>query len=100
MYNVGWVWLAVPPYYEDFDPAIDSNDNDVDDSGFGEKMKESLKNNFCKLQENLGIRLSNAYNSLKNDNVGLKLQLKMLEFIDSMNQEFKCDNEKKTHRIK
>jgi len=39
------------------------------------------------LKESLGARLSNAPMNLESCDVGLTFQLKMLEFMDSMNQE-------------
>ena len=60
-------------------------------------MGESIESN---LKENLGARLSNAPMSLESCNVGLTLQLKMLEFMGSMNQEFQIDKEVRADKTK
>lgn len=58
-------------------------------------MEESLERTPTNLKEKLETRLLNALKSLENDDVGLKLQLKMHEFIDSTYKKLKCDKEKK-----
>jgi hypothetical protein len=45
-------------------------------------------------------RLRNATKSLEGGDVGLKFKLKMLEFMDSVNQEFKCDKVKRVQKNK
>jgi hypothetical protein len=50
-------------------------------------MGESTEWTPANLKESLGARLSNAPMSLESCDVGLTFQLKMLEFMDSMNQE-------------
>jgi hypothetical protein len=74
----------------DFNHTIDSNDNDGDDGGFGKEMEESIERTLINLEENPGAILPNASKSLEICYVGLRFQLKKLEFMDSMNQELKC----------
>jgi hypothetical protein len=71
----------------DFDHTIVSNDNGWEYGGFGKGMEESIERTPANLNENLGARLPNAPMSLESCDVGLTFQLKMLEFMDSMNQE-------------
>ena len=69
---------------EDFDPAIESNDNGWDDGEFSEEMEDSLERVPANLKENTGVRLPNAPKRLESSDVRLKFQLKMLVFMDSM----------------
>ena len=85
---------------EDFDPAIDSNDNGGDDGAMGEEVEESLERDPANLKENLEARLPNAPESLEGGDVGLKFQLKMLEFMDSVNQELKRGKEERARQDK
>ena len=71
----------------DFDRNIVSNDNGWEYGEFGKDMGESIERTLANLKESLGARLPNAPMSLESDDVGLTFQLKMLEFMDSMNQE-------------
>jgi hypothetical protein len=50
-------------------------------------MGEFIERTPANLKENLGARLPNAPMSLKNHDVGLTFQLKMLEFMDFLNEE-------------
>jgi hypothetical protein len=50
-------------------------------------MGEFIEKTPANLKESLGARLPNALLSLENCDVGFKFQLKMLEFMGSMNQE-------------
>jgi len=79
----------------DFNHTIDSNDNDWDDGGFGKEMEESIERTLINLEENPGAILPNASKSLEFFYVGLRFQLKKLEFMDSMNQELKCGKKMK-----
>ena len=58
-------------------------------------MEESFERAPGNLQESLGAILPNAPKSLESGDVGLKFQLQMLEFMDSMNQERKCGKEER-----
>ena len=71
----------------DFDRIIVSNDNGWVYGGFGKELGESIERTPANLKENLGAILPNAPMSLESCDVGLTFQLKMLEFMDSMNQE-------------
>jgi hypothetical protein len=71
----------------DFDRTIVSNDNGWEYGGFGKEMGESIERTPANLKENLGARFPNALMSLESCDVGFKFQLKMLKFMDSMNQE-------------
>ena len=66
------------------------NSNKSIHGGFGEEMEDSIEMAPANLEENLGARWPNALKILENDNVGFNFQLKMLEFMDFMNQELKC----------
>jgi hypothetical protein len=57
------------------------NDNGNYDIGFGKEIDKTLKQTSTNLKENFGARLPNAPISLQSVNIGLKFQLKMLEFI-------------------
>jgi hypothetical protein len=72
----------------DIDRNIVSNDNGCKYGGFGKEMGESIERTLANLKENLGVRLPNAPMSLESCDVGFKFQLKILEFMDSMNQKF------------
>ena len=85
---------------EDVDPTINSNENGGDDGATGEEVEESLEKDPKNLEENLGARLPNAPESLEGGDVGLKFQLKMLEFMDSVNQELKRGKDKNAHQDK
>jgi hypothetical protein len=50
-------------------------------------MGEFIEKTPANLKDNLGARLPNAPMSLENGDAGLTFQLKMLEFMDSTNQE-------------
>jgi hypothetical protein len=77
------------------DPAIESVDNGGNDGATGEEVEESLERGPTNLEENSGARLPNAPESLEGGDVGLKFQLKMLEFMDSVNQELKCGKDER-----
>jgi hypothetical protein len=70
----------------DFDRTIVSNDNGWK---YGEirkkKMGESIEKTPANLKESFWARVPNEPMSLENCDVGLTFQLKMLEFMDSMN---------------
>ena len=85
---------------KDFDPTMDFNDNGGDDDAMGEEMVVSFEKNPAILEENSEARLPNASGSLKGGDVGLKFQLKMLEFMDSMNKELKRSKEKRARQDK
>jgi hypothetical protein len=85
---------------EDVDPAIESIDNGGDDGATGEEVEESLKRGPENLEENSGARLPNAPESLEGGDVGLKFQLKMLEFMDSVNQELKRGKDERARQDK
>ena len=85
---------------EDVDPAVDSSDNGGDDGATGEKVEKSLERGLENLQENSGARLPNAPESLEGGDVGLKFQLKMLEFMDSVNQELKRGKDERARQDK
>jgi hypothetical protein len=70
----------------DFDRVIVSNDNGWEYGEFGEEMVESIEKTPANLKKNLGAKLPNAPMRLGNLNVGVTFQLKMLEFMDFMNQ--------------
>jgi hypothetical protein len=63
-------------------------------------VEESLEKGPKNLENNLGTRLPNASESLEGDDVELKFQLKMLEFIDFVNQELKHDKDKRARQYK
>jgi hypothetical protein len=71
----------------DFDRTIVSNDNGWEYGRFGKNMGESIERALANLKESLGARLPNAPMNLESGDVGLTFQLKMLEFMDNMNQE-------------
>jgi hypothetical protein len=53
---------------------------------FGKEMRESIERSPANLKESLEARLPSAPMSLESYDVGLTFQLKMLEFMDFMNQ--------------
>jgi hypothetical protein len=63
-------------------------------------MGEFIERTLANLKESLGARLPNSPMSLESCDVGLTFQLKMLEFMDSMNQEFLVGKEVRADRIK
>lgn len=50
-------------------------------------MQDLFESNFTNFKKNLDTRLPNASESLKGNDVGLKFQCKMFEFMDCVNQE-------------
>lgn len=62
---------------------------------FGEEMEPSLQKGLTNLEKNLGARLPNALESLEGGDVGFNFQLKMLEFMASVNQELESGKEKR-----
>ena len=64
------------------------------------KWGSPLKGMFANLKESLGDRLPNAPMSLETCDVGLTFQLKMLEFVDSMNQELLVGKEVRADKTK
>jgi hypothetical protein len=56
-------------------------------------MEESIEITLVNLEKIMGARPLDAPMSLENANVGLNLQCKRLEFMDSMNQKLSCDKE-------
>lgn len=73
---------------ENFDPAIDSNDNGWDDGGLGEEIKEFHENNSANFEEFLGPETWKMMMLHSNSN-------SMLDFMDPVNQQLKCGKEKK-----
>ena len=84
----------------DFDRTIVSNDNGWEYGGFGKEIGESIERTPTNLKENLRARLLNAPLSLESCNVGLTFQLKMLKFMDSMNQELQVGKEMRADETK
>lgn len=80
-----------------FDPVIDSNDNDGE---MRRKVEDSLERDPANPEENFGTRLPNTPENFESGNVGLKFQLKILEYVDFVNQEFKHGKEKKAPQDK
>jgi hypothetical protein len=64
------------------------------------KIGESIERTLANLKESLGAKLPNAPLSLESDDVGLTFQLKMLEFMDSMNKELLVGNEMRADKTK
>lgn len=50
------------------------------------EIKKSFERDPTNLKENLGAKLLNAPKNLENFDVGMQFQLKMLEFMDFLNQ--------------
>jgi hypothetical protein len=84
----------------DFDRTIVSNDNGWEYGGFCKEMGESIERIPANLKENLRARLPNAPLNLEICDVGLTFQLKMLEFVDSMNQELQVGREVRADKTK
>jgi hypothetical protein len=63
-------------------------------------MGKSIKWTLANLKETLGTILPNAPMSLESCDVGLTFQFKMLEFMDSMNQEFQVGKEVSADKTK
>jgi hypothetical protein len=63
-------------------------------------MGEFIERTPANLKESLGVRLPNAPMSLESCDVGLTFQLKMLEFVDSMNQELLVGKEVRADKTK
>jgi hypothetical protein len=79
---------------------IVSNDNGWKYGGFGMEMGESIERTLANLKDSLRARLPNAPMSLESGDVGLTFQLKMLEFMDSMNQELQVGKEVRADKSK
>ena len=77
----------------DFDRTIAFNENGWEYGGFGKEIGKSIENTPANLEESLGARLPNAPKSLESCEVRLAFQLKILEFMDSMNQELQVGKE-------
>ena len=89
------------PVLEDVFLTIDSNDNGVEDGGFGEKVEESLQRDASNDQGNSGASLlPDPPVNLEMEDVGLSFQLKILEFMDSMRQEIKHGKEERARQDK
>ena len=73
----------------EFDHIIYAYDNGGDNGRLGKEIEEAIERTPTNLKEDLWARLPNVPKSLKSCNVGLKFQLKMLEFMDSMNKKCK-----------
>lgn len=71
-----------------------------EDDGFGEETKESFERAPATFKMNLEATRLNAFKSLENDDVGLKFHLKMLEFMNSMNQNHKFGKDNKVRQDK
>lgn len=63
-------------------------------------MEESFEMAPTNLKENSKATIPNAPERLENYDVELKFQLKILEFMDFMNQELKCGKEEKANKMK
>ena len=85
---------------EDVGPIIDSNENGGDDGAMGEEVEESCERDPVNLKENLETRISNALENLEGGDFGLKFQLKMLELMDSVNQELKRGKDERARQKK
>ena len=88
------------PIPADISLTIDSNDNGVEDGGFGEEVEESLQRDASNDQGNSGAKLPDPLVNLETRDVRLSFQLKMLEFMDSMMQEIKRGKEERAHQDK
>jgi hypothetical protein len=85
----------------DFDRTIVSNDNGWEYGGFGKEMGWSIEKTPANLKKKrFGARLPIAPMSLDSRDVGLTFQLKMLEFVDSMNQELQVGKEVRADKTK
>jgi hypothetical protein len=63
-------------------------------------MGEFIERTPANLKESLGARLPNAPMSLESGDVGLTFQLKMLKFVDSINQELQVGKEVRADKSK
>jgi hypothetical protein len=63
-------------------------------------MGEPIERTLANLKESLRVRLPNAPMSLENGDVGLTFQLKMLEFVDSMNRQLQVGKEVRADKTK
>jgi hypothetical protein len=63
-------------------------------------MGESIERTPANLKESLGARLPNAPMSLESCDVRLTFQLKMFEFMDSINQELQVGKEVRADKTK
>jgi hypothetical protein len=63
-------------------------------------VEESLERGSENLEENSRARLPNVPESLEGGDVGLKFQLKMLEFMNSVNQELKRGKDERARQDK
>jgi hypothetical protein len=63
-------------------------------------MGEFIERTPANLKEILGATLPNAPMSLESCDVGLTFQLKMLEFVDSMNRELQVGKEVRADKTK
>jgi hypothetical protein len=84
----------------DFDHTIHFYNNHGYDVGFGEEMEESLERILENLKKNLGVCLLNAPNSLESSDIELKFQLRVFEFMDSINQQLNYVKEMKPQQDK
>ena len=84
----------------DFDRTIVFNDNGWEDGEFGKKMGEFIKWTPASLKESLGARLPYTPMRLESCDVGSTFQLKILEFMDSMNQELQVGKEMRADKTK
>jgi hypothetical protein len=84
----------------DFDRNIVYNDNGWKYGGFGKDMGQSIERILANLKESLGVRLPNAPMNLESCDVGFKFQLKILEFMDFMNQELQVGKEMRADKSK
>ena len=73
-----WNKDSVP---KDVSLTIDSNDNGMEDGGFGEEVEESLQRDASNNHGNLGARLLDPPVNLEMGDVELSFQLKMLDFM-------------------
>ena len=80
---------------EDFDPTINSNEMVWVMVHWVRKWGSPLIRNPANLEAHSEARLPNAPESLEGGDVGLKFQLKMLEFMNSVNQELKRGKEER-----
>jgi hypothetical protein len=63
-------------------------------------MGEFIEMTPANLKESLGARLPNAPMTLESCDVGLTFQLKMLEFVDSMNRKLQVGKEVRADKTK
>ena len=88
------------PVSEDVFLTIDSNDNGVEDGGFGEEVEESLQRDASNNQRNSRARLPDPPVNLETRDVELSFQFKMLEFMDSVRQKIKRGKEERARQDK